>query len=64
MTSQIIFKIGSCFSGMLRSLGLWLRNDVSGQHMGPIFMGQEVRDYLIQDGTDILSRNVGNRLPT
>jgi hypothetical protein len=49
---------------MLRFLGLWLRNDVSGQHMGPIFKGQEVRDCLIQDGTDILPRNVGNHLPT
>jgi len=50
---------------MLRCLGLWLYiNDVSGQHTGPIFNGQEVRDYLIQDGTDISSRNVGNQLPT
>ena len=29
--------------------------------MRPIFKGQELRDYLIQDGTDILSRNDGKQ---
>lgn len=61
MTWQRIFKTGSRFSGTLCCLVLWLRNDVSGQHMRPIFKGQELRDYLIQDGTDILSRNDGKQ---
>jgi hypothetical protein len=64
MNWQRIVKIVSRFSGMLRCVTLWLSTDVSGRHTGPIFKGQEVRDYLIQDGTDILSRNVGNHLPT
>jgi hypothetical protein len=49
---------------MLRCWVLWLRDNVSGQHMDAIFKGQEVRDYFIQDSTDILSRNVDNQLPT
>jgi hypothetical protein len=49
---------------MLRCVSLWLSTDVSGKHTRPIFKGQEVRDDLIKDETDILSRNVGNQLPT
>ena len=33
--------------------------DISGQPVGPIFKGQSVRE----DGTDMLSRNVCNKLP-
>jgi hypothetical protein len=35
--------------------------DVSGQPIGPIFNGQAEEDCLtLEDGTDRLSRNVGN----
>jgi hypothetical protein len=36
--------------------------DVSGQRIGPIFKGQE-SDSWFEDGTDTLSRNVGQQLP-
>ena len=38
----------------------------SGQHIGPIFKGQEVQEedfFTLEDGTDRLSRNVGKGLP-
>jgi hypothetical protein len=44
-------------SGMLRSVDWWLFTDVSGQPMGPIFNGQAVC-LTVEDGTDMLSRNV------
>jgi hypothetical protein len=38
--------------------------DVSEQHISPVFKSQEVQEFLsLEDGTDILSRNVGKGLP-
>jgi hypothetical protein len=45
-----------------------LFTDVSGQHIGRIFKGQDVqeekKDFLaLEDGIDTLSRNIGKQLP-
>ena len=36
--------------------------DVSGQLIGPIFMGQEIQKFVL-DGTDTLSQNVSKEVP-
>ena len=46
-------------SGLLRSVG-WLRTDVSGQPIGPIFKGQVFGHLTLEGGTDRLSWNVGS----
>jgi hypothetical protein len=38
-------------------------SDVSGQPIGPKFMGQESEFFTSEVGTDKLSRNVGKNLP-
>jgi len=43
-------------SGMLRSVDRSLLADISGPPIGPVFKGKAV----LEDGTDRLSRNVGN----
>jgi hypothetical protein len=40
--------------------------DVSGQPIGPVFKGQTVLHLVLlylEEGTDSLSRNVGNKIP-
>jgi hypothetical protein len=39
--------------------------DFWGKTIGPIFMGQSVQEdcLTLEDGTETLSRNVGNELP-
>ena len=59
---------------MLRSVGLSLVTDVSGQPVGPIFKGQAAPRELIKQpifyylileyGTHRVYRNVGNNKPT
>jgi len=44
--------------GIIHSVGVYNRTDVSGQPIGPIFKGQAVR----RDGTDRLSQNAGTDL--
>jgi hypothetical protein len=39
-----------------------LFTDVSGQHIGPTFKGQESEESL-EDETDTVSQNVGKQLP-
>jgi hypothetical protein len=47
---------------VLRSAEWWFCTDVSEQPIRPIFKGQE--NFLtLEDGTDMLSRNVGAELP-
>jgi hypothetical protein len=53
----------SCLLGLLRGVVWYLFTDVSGQHMGPIFKGQEPGLLTLEDGIDTLSRNVGKQLP-
>ena len=48
--------------GMLRSLGWYLITDVSGQYSGPIFRDQAAEDLTLEYETEILSRDLGNRL--
>jgi hypothetical protein len=45
---------------------LYVITDVSGQHVGSICKGQPVQEecMTVNDGTDVLSGNVGNQLPT
>jgi hypothetical protein len=64
-------------SGISRSTEGYICTDVSGQLIGPIFKSQEVylgqpigpifkgqEDFLtLEDGTDMLSRNVGTDIP-
>jgi len=47
---------------MLHSVDWWLVTDVSGEHIDPIFRGQGVQEdcLTLEDGTERLSRNVGN----
>ena len=55
---------------MLRDVARQLDTEVSGQLIRPILKGQAVQkkvlyDWLFpEDGTDDLSRNVGNHVPT
>jgi hypothetical protein len=39
--------------------------DVSGKPIGPSFKGQEIQEdfFAPEDGSDILSRNLGKELP-
>jgi hypothetical protein len=63
--SNTILRLYS--SEMLHSVCLYLVTDLSGQHIDPTCKGQAhaLDDYLIlEDVTDMLSRNVGNRLMT
>jgi hypothetical protein len=46
---------------MLEGLGWKMLTDVSEQLIGAIFKGKKVL-LVLDDGTDILSRNVGKRL--
>jgi hypothetical protein len=52
---------------MLRSVEWYSFTDVSGQSFGPIVKVQEVLFFLgfltLEDGTEMLSRNVGKGLP-
>jgi hypothetical protein len=49
---------------MLRSVDWQLVADVSGQLVGPIFKGQTVMECLTsEDGTNVLSQNLGNQPP-
>jgi hypothetical protein len=50
---------------MLRSIDWYLVGDVSGQLVGLIFKDQAVQQdcLILEDKTDKLSRNFGNKLP-
>jgi hypothetical protein len=54
------------YSGILRSVQLWLVTDVSKRSIGRIFKNQAVEEefflgcLILEDGTDRLYRNVGN----
>jgi hypothetical protein len=51
-------------SGILRGVEWQSITDVSGQRIGPILNGQEIRDFLtLEDGADAMSRNIGKELP-
>jgi hypothetical protein len=54
-------------SRLLRNVYWKFLTDVSEQHIGPIFKGQEIQEDLdfltLEDGTDTLSWNVGKELP-
>jgi hypothetical protein len=62
-------QLTSLLFGVLRGIGWYLVTDVSGQTVGLIFRGvkqsrKERNDCMIvEDGTDGLSRNVGNQVP-
>jgi hypothetical protein len=48
---------------MLRGLSWKIFIKVSGQIIGPIFMGQDVDCLTLEGEIKDLSRNVGNQLP-
>lgn len=47
---------------MFRSLGWYFITDASGQYIGAIFRDQAAEDLALEYETEILSRDVGNRL--
>jgi hypothetical protein len=50
-------------SGILRSIEWQSFTDVSGQHIGPIFKGQEAPHFsILEDEAHMFSRNVGKGL--
>ena len=57
---------GLRYPGMLHGIGWYLITDVSVQHIGPILKDEAVIIGILtlEDGFDVLSRNVGNQLPT
>jgi hypothetical protein len=51
---------------MFTGVGWLLVAEFSGKHIGPIFDGQSLQEQFLtlENGTDVLSRNTCNELPT